>query len=80
MKELKIDRMFIQTSQMSKYYQSFHDVTFMDATYNTNKHNLALAIISGISSEGKNIILGIAFLSSESTDHYTWMLKTLKSF
>jgi hypothetical protein len=65
---------------MSKFYQSFHDVTFMDATYNTNKHNLALAIISGISGEGKNIILGIAFLSSESTDHYTWMLKTLKSF
>jgi hypothetical protein len=34
----------------------------MDATYNTNKHGLALAIISGINNEGKNVILGIAFL------------------
>ncbi len=50
---------------MAKYYQKYHDVVFMDATYNTNKHNLALAIISGISSEGKNIIMGRAFLARE---------------
>ena len=55
---------------MAKYYQKYHDVVFMDATYNTNKHNLALAIISGISSEGKNIIMGIAFLARETCDHY----------
>ncbi len=65
---------------MSKFYRSYHDVCFMDATYNTNKHGLALAIISGINNEGKNVILGIAFLQSESTEHYTWLLKTLKSF
>lgn len=45
-------------------------MVFMDATYNTNKHNLALGIISGVSSEGKNIIMGIAFLARESTEHY----------
>ena len=55
---------------MAKYYQNYHDVVFMDATYNTNKHNLALTIISGISSEGKNIIMGIAFMARETVDHY----------
>ncbi len=35
--DIKIDRMFIQTPTMAKYYQKYHDVVFMDATYNTNK-------------------------------------------
>jgi transposase-like protein len=78
--ELKIDRMFIQTPTMAKYYAKYHDVVFMDATYNTNKHNLALAIISGVSSEGKNIIMGVAFLQRESTEHYRWLLNTLVDF
>lgn len=55
---------------MAKYYQKYHDVVFMDATYNTNKQNLALAIISSINSEGKNVIMGIAFLQRESIEHY----------
>jgi len=62
---------------MAKYYQKYHDVVFLDATYNTNKANLALAIFSGISSEGKNIILGISLLARETVDHYQWLLKTL---
>lgn len=66
--------MLIQTSMMSKYYQKYSDVLFMDATYKTNKHDLALTIFSGVSSEGKNIILAIAFLSRETADHYTWLL------
>lgn len=65
---------------MAKYYAKYHDVVFMDATYNTNKHNLALAIISGVSSEGKNIIMGVAFLQRESTEHYRWLLNTLVDF
>ena len=50
----------------------------MDATYNTNKSNLALAMVSGVSSEGKNIILAVAFLSRETTENYSWMLRSLK--
>jgi hypothetical protein len=49
----------------------------MDATYNTNKHNLALAILSGVSNEGKNIILAVAFLSWETAENYSWLLRTL---
>ena len=59
---------------MHKYYQTFSDVVFMDATYKTNKHDLALTIISSVSGEGRNIILGFAFLSRETADHYEWLL------
>lgn len=59
---------------MSKYYQQYSDVVFMDATYKTNKQDLALTIISSVSGEGRNIILGFAFLSRETADHYVWLL------
>jgi MULE transposase domain len=49
----------------------------MDATYNTNKQSLALAILSSVSNEGKNIILAVAFLSRETADNYSWLLRSL---
>jgi hypothetical protein len=52
----------------------------MDATYNTNKQNLALAVISGVSGEGWNIILAIALLSRETAENYRWLLKELIEF
>ncbi len=33
----RIDRMLIQTPMMHKYYQTYSDIVFMDATYKTNK-------------------------------------------
>jgi hypothetical protein len=59
---------------MSKYYRNYSDAVFMDATYKTNKHDMALTVFSGVSSEGKNIILAIAFLSRETGEHYRWLL------
>jgi hypothetical protein len=47
---------------MAKNYTNFHDIVFMDATFNTNQLGMALAVVSGISSEGKNIILAVALM------------------
>lgn len=52
----------------------------MDATYKTNKQDLALTIISSVSGEGRNIILGFAFMSRETADHYNWLLKQVLEF
>lgn len=62
---------------MSKYYLHFSDVVFMDATYKTNKEDLALTIISSVSGEGKNIILGVALMQRETADNYKWLLEQL---
>lgn len=78
--EPKLDKMFIQTSMMTKYYKHYSDVVFMDATYKTNKYDLALTIFSGVSSEGKNIVLGFAFLSRETFENYKWLLTQLVEF
>ena len=60
---------------MARNYQQYHDVVFLDSTYNTNQLGLALAILSGISSEGKNIFLGFAFMARETTENYQWVLE-----
>jgi hypothetical protein len=46
----------------------------MDATYKTNKHDLALTLLTSVSGEGRNIILGFALLSRETAGHYVWLL------
>ena len=59
---------------MAKNYLNFHDIVFMDATFNTNQLGMALAVVSGISSEGKNIILAVALMQRETIDNYVWLL------
>jgi hypothetical protein len=74
----KIEVLLIQTPMMSKNYKHYHDIVFMDATYNTNKFDLRLAVLSGISSEGKNIILAICLMARETAQNYIWLLTKIK--
>lgn len=71
----QIECLLIQTPLMARNYAQFHDVVFLDSTYNTNQLGLALAILSGISAEGKNIFLGFAFMARETTENYQWVLE-----
>ena len=76
-KNPQIECLFIQTPVMSRNYKQYHDCIFMDATYNTNQLNLALAVVNGISSEGKNLILAVALMKEETAENYTWLLRKL---
>lgn len=73
----QIECLIVQTPMMRRNYKQFSDVVFMDATYNTNQMNLALAIVNGISAEGKNMILAFALMNHESAANYTFFLKKL---
>ena len=66
----QIEALVIQTPMMARNYAAYHDVVFLDSTYNTNQLGLALAILTGISSEGKNIMLGFAFMARETVENY----------
>lgn len=75
-----IYQMIVQTPQMRRNYMLYHDVVFMDATYKTNNQQLALAVISGINNEGKNIVLGFGLVKRETMDTYKWVLNNLLRF
>ena len=70
--------LFIQTPMMTSYYESFHDVVFLDCAYNTNQVGLSLAILSGVSGEGKNVIIGVSFMAHETPENYKWLFTQLK--
>lgn len=65
---------------MRRNYRLYHDVMFMDATYKTNFHQLALTVFSGVNNEGKNIVLGFALVKRETMETYKWLLKNLVRF
>ena len=75
-----ISCMLIQTSTMRHNYRLYSDVVFMDATYKTNFHSLALTVFSGVNNEGKNVVLGFALLRRETMDAYKWLLANLVRF
>ena len=62
---------------MRHNYWLYSDVVFMDATYKTNFHSLALTVFSGVNNEGKNVVLGFALLKRETMDAYKWLLANL---
>lgn len=55
---------------MHKHYVAYHDIIFMDATYNTNRHGNDLVFIAGMNSEGRNCILAMAILTAETIENY----------
>src|SRR5688500_6784042 len=65
---------------MRRNYSIYHDVVFMDATYKTNQHSLALTVFSGVNNEGKNIVLGFSLVKRETMETYKWLLSNLLNF
>ncbi|KAL0907915.1 hypothetical protein M5K25_022370 [Dendrobium thyrsiflorum] len=57
-------------------YDCFGDVIIFDTSYRLNKYNLACAPIVGVNNHWQNIILGIAFLSDETIESFTWLFTT----
>lgn len=35
-------------------------------------------MVNGISSEGKNLVMGFALIAKETTDNYVWLLKQIR--
>lgn len=74
----KIKNLIVQTPQMHRLYEKYHDVVFMDATYKTNKYNMPLTVISSVNNEGKNVVLGFAIVEHETSETYEWLMNKLK--
>ena len=74
----RFKNLIVQTPQMHRLYEKYHDVMFMDATYKTNKFNMALTVFSSVNNEGKNIILGFALVDHETSETYEWLMKKLR--
>jgi transposase-like protein len=50
------------TGKMKRFYETYSDVVFMDATYKTNRSDMALTVFSGVNCDGRNTIFGFALV------------------
>ncbi|KAK9049399.1 hypothetical protein SSX86_031634 [Deinandra increscens subsp. villosa] len=59
-------------------WRAFPHVLIIDATYKTNKYNLPLVELVGVTSTGNSFFFAHAILSNERQDSYTWLLEAVK--
>lgn len=64
--------------QAIQLWKDHPDVLLMDCTYKTNRFNMPILNICGVTGGNKVIQLGLVFLSSEKENDYSWSLQQLK--
>ena len=63
-----------------KLLNAFNIVFLMDTTYKTNKYQLPLLEIVGVTYTWLTFSAGFAIISSEQESNFTWALKDLKDY
>ncbi|KAI0491330.1 hypothetical protein KFK09_026551 [Dendrobium nobile] len=56
-------------------YECFGDVLIFDTSYRLNKYNFVCAPFVGVNNHWQNILFGVAFLSEETIESFTWLFK-----
>lgn len=65
---------------MVEIYGQHPDILLLDCTYKTNRYNIPLLNICGVTSNNKNIALGCAFLENEQADGaMKWSLNCIRA-
>jgi len=72
--------LFFAHSLSLKLLSRYHTVLFLDCTYKTNKYNMPLLHIAGVSGNNNSFSAAFCFLASETHTYYEWALNTLQSF
>ncbi|KAL4580761.1 hypothetical protein LXL04_016963 [Taraxacum kok-saghyz] len=73
-----ITHLFIAHPLSIKLAKIFSNIFVMDCTYKTNKYNMPLLDIIGVSCFNTSFYSGFAFLEREDEDSYIWALNTFK--
>jgi hypothetical protein len=58
-------------------YSKYNDVIIVDTTYNTNRFQLMLCIITIIDNNYKTRIVACAIIDDETLDTYRWIFDTM---
>jgi len=74
--ENKVKSIYWREGISLKWYAEYGDFLSFDTTYMTNRYNLPVAPIVGISGHGHTIIFGCAFISDETTETFKWLFET----
>ncbi|XP_023752378.2 PKS-NRPS hybrid synthetase cheA-like [Lactuca sativa] len=73
-----ISRLFIAHPLSIKLAKAFSNIFLMDCTYKTNKYNMPLLDIIGVSCFNTAFYSGFVFLEREDEENYSWALRAFK--
>jgi MULE transposase domain/FAR1 DNA-binding domain len=73
----KLNSLFWMSPIQRELYSKYNDVVILDTTYNTNRFQLMLCVITVIDNNYKTRIVGCAIIEDETLNTYRWILDTL---
>ena len=73
----KLISLFWMSPVQRELYSKFNDVVILDTTYNTNRFQMMLCIITVIDNNYKTRIIACAIIEDETLDTYRWIFDTI---
>lgn len=74
----RLESLFFVRKSSQKILEHNSEVLILDATYKTNKHNLPLLVITGVTALNTSFYVGFAFMKAEHIPDYQWVLQQLR--
>lgn len=75
----QVNQLFFAHPDSIKLLRAFPNILFMDCTYKTNRYNLPLLEIVGVTSTNMTFLVAAVYLEAEKEANYTWACEVLKS-
>ena len=76
--DARLEDIYWRDPMMKEDFDLFGDVIIFDTSYNTNRYNLICAPIVEVNNHWNTVMYGCAFLSSETSDTFEWVLGEFK--
>lgn len=73
----KLNSLFWMSPIQRELYSQYHDVVIVDTTYNTNRFQMMLCIITVVDNNYKTRIVACAIIEDETLDTYQWIFDTI---
>ena len=74
----RLEHMFFARKSSQELLKINYEVLILDATYKTNRYKLPLLVITGVTALNTSFYAAFAFMSSESTEDYLWVIEQLR--
>ncbi|KAI5338542.1 hypothetical protein L3X38_017813 [Prunus dulcis] len=74
----RMGNVFWSDARSRRAYGFFRDVVVFDTTFNTNCYGMVFAPLLGVNNHRQTVLFGCAFLTSETTDSFVWLLEEFK--
>lgn len=74
----RVTKLFFSRASSQTILKINSEVLLMDCTYKVNRYKMPLLVINGVTALNTTFYVGFAFLASERTADYVWVLTQLK--